>query len=148
MMFRLLRLRVQRIFEDVMQVNHPFYTSNVDAPGKMWASLEAKVLLPLKNFAYGVAPHVFPDYFSMSKPLAKKCCDKFSEIMQQLSSQKYLRIANECDIKDIANLDKKIHGVQGMLGLLDCMHTVGSTVPRCGRLHSSPQKKVVVQQSC
>ncbi len=86
MMFCLLRLRVQRIFEDVMQVNHPFYTSNVDATGKMWASLEAKVLLPLKTFAYGVAPHVFPDYFSMSKPLAEKCCDKFSEIMQQLSS--------------------------------------------------------------
>jgi len=49
MMFLLLQLRVQRIFEDVMQVNHPFYTSNVDATGKMGASLEAKVLLPLKT---------------------------------------------------------------------------------------------------
>ena len=50
MMFRLSRSRVQRIFEDDMQVNHPFYTSNVDATGKMGASLEAKVLLPLKTF--------------------------------------------------------------------------------------------------
>ena len=77
MMFCLSRSRVQRIFEDAMQVNHPFYTSNVDATGKMGASVEAKVvLLPLKTFAYGVAPHGLSDYFQMPKPLAGKCCDK------------------------------------------------------------------------
>jgi hypothetical protein len=49
MMFCLSRLRVQRIFEDVMQVNHPFYPSNVDGTGMIGASLEANVLLPLKT---------------------------------------------------------------------------------------------------
>ena len=44
MMFRLSRSRVQRIFDDIMQTNHPFYVSNVDATGKKGASLEAKVL--------------------------------------------------------------------------------------------------------
>jgi hypothetical protein len=130
MMFRLSRSRVQRIFEDDMQVNHPFYTSNVDATGKMGASLEAKVLSPLKTFACGVAPHAFSDYFQMSKPLAGKCCDKFSDIMQQLYSEEYLRIPDECDIKDITNLHKKVHGVQGMLALLDCMHTGWKNCPK------------------
>ncbi len=69
-MFRLSRSRVQRICDDIVHANHPFYMSNVDATGKNGASLEAKVLFPLKAFAYRVAPHVFLDYFQMSKPLA------------------------------------------------------------------------------
>jgi hypothetical protein len=75
MMFRLSRSRVQRIlFEDIMQVN-PFYTSNVDATGKMRASLKAKVFLPLKTFANGVAPHAFSDCIQTPKPLeVKKRC--------------------------------------------------------------------------
>ena len=123
MMFRLSRSRVQRIFDDIMHTNHPFYVSNVDATGKKGASLEAKVLLPLKTFAYGVAPHAFSDYFQMSKPLAGRCCEEFPEIMHRLYSKEYLSVPNECDIKDITNLHEKVHGVQGMLGLLDCMHT-------------------------
>ena len=130
MMFRLSRSRVQRIFDDIMQTNHPFYVSNVDATGKKGASLEAKVLLPLKTFAYGVAPHAFSDYFQMSKPLAGKCCEEFPEIMHRLYSEEYLRIPDACDIKDIVNLHEKVHGVQGMLGSLDCMHTGWKNCPK------------------
>ena len=70
MMFRLSRSRVQQLFEDIMATNHPFYTMSTDATGKKGASLEAKVLLPMKTFAYGVPPHTFTDYFQMSKVLA------------------------------------------------------------------------------
>jgi hypothetical protein len=51
MMFRLSRTWVQRIFEDVMNCNNPFYERQSDAPGKKGASLKAKILLPLKTYA-------------------------------------------------------------------------------------------------
>ena len=60
---------------------------------------------------------------TMFMRVAGKCCDNFSEIMQPLYSEEYLCIPDECDIKDITNLHEKVHGVQGMLGSLDCMHT-------------------------
>ena len=77
-----------------------------------------------------MALHAFSDYFQMSKPLAGKCCNKFSDIMQHLYSEEYLRIPDECDIKDITNLHKKVHGIHGMLGLLDCMHTGCKNCPK------------------
>ena len=83
-MFRLSRSRVQRIFEDVMNAGHPFYTCQFDATGKKGASLEAKILLLLKTFAYGVAPHAFSDYFQMSKPFAAKCCEEYAAAIHSL----------------------------------------------------------------
>ncbi len=71
------------------------------------------------------------DCFQMSKPLAGKCCDEFSDIMQQLHCEEYLRISDECDIKDIvSNLHMKEHGDQGMLSSLDCMHTGWKNCPK------------------
>ena len=70
MMFRLSRTRVQKIFEDVMQSGNAFYLSQCDGTGVKGASVEAKILLPLKTLAFGTASHAFCDYFQMSKPLA------------------------------------------------------------------------------
>jgi hypothetical protein len=66
MFFRLSRTRVQMILEDLGRWSdtNPFYkTFRMDMFGRIGASLEAKVLLPLKALAYGVAPHCFCDYF-------------------------------------------------------------------------------------
>jgi hypothetical protein len=41
--------------------------------------------------------------------------------MHQLYSEEYLRIPDECDIKDIANLHEKVCNIEGMLGLRDCL---------------------------
>ena len=42
MMFRVCKSRVQRMLEDIMTTNHPFYVKSVDAAGKRGACLEAK----------------------------------------------------------------------------------------------------------
>jgi hypothetical protein len=84
MMFRVCTSHVQRMLEDKMTTNHPFYVKLVDAAGKRGACLEAKVLLSLKTFAYGVPPHTFTDNFQMSEGLAAKCSDEFAAIMKQL----------------------------------------------------------------
>jgi hypothetical protein len=72
MFFRLLRTKVQRNFENAMHADFPFYASQVDSTGKKGASLESKILLPLKTLAFGTAEHAFLDYFQMSKALASK----------------------------------------------------------------------------
>ena len=71
MMFRLSRTRVQRILEDMGNARISFYINMVDAAGKQGASMEARVLLPLKTYAYGVPPHTFTDYFQMSVDFCK-----------------------------------------------------------------------------
>jgi hypothetical protein len=55
-----------------MNSNNPFYVRQSDAAGKKEASLEAKMLLPLKFYAYRTAEHAFSDYFQMSSALASK----------------------------------------------------------------------------
>jgi hypothetical protein len=72
MMFRLSRTQIQRNFEDVMDSNNPFCSRQSDAAGKKGASLEAKILLPLKSYAYRTVEHAFSDYFQMSSALASK----------------------------------------------------------------------------
>jgi hypothetical protein len=102
----------------------------MDATGKMGASYEAKILLPLKTFAYGVPPHTFIDYFQMSKGLAARCCDVFALSMKLLYDEEYLRIPDALDLKRIAKLHKERHGVNGMFGSLDCMHTPWKNCPK------------------
>jgi hypothetical protein len=64
--------------EDIIgATGNTFYLNIVDAAGKPGACFEARLLLPLKCIAYGVPPHCFRDYFSMSSTLARVCCIKF-----------------------------------------------------------------------
>jgi hypothetical protein len=63
LMFRISRGRFQLLMEHVMAAEIPFYSGNVSANGDTVASLEARLLLPLKSLAYGVPPHTFIAYF-------------------------------------------------------------------------------------
>ena len=130
MFFRFLRTRVQRIVEDVMRDGLPFYAYQVDATGRKGASLESKILLPLKTFACGTAKHAFSDYFQMSKALASKCCEEFANMMRCIYSEEYLRIPDANDLKSITKLRQEVHGVRGMFGSLDCMHTRWKNCPK------------------
>ena len=131
MMLRLSRSRVQRIFEDIMNTNpHPFYANSTDAAGKKGASLEAKVVLPLKALAYGVPPHAYTDYFQMSKGIAAKSCDEFAATMKRLYDEEYLRVPDSTNLKMIIILHKEHHRVNGMFGSLDCMHTRWKNCPK------------------
>ena len=122
----------------------------MDATGKMGASYEAKILLPLKTFAYGVPPHTFIDYFQMSKGLAARCCDVFALSMKLLYGEEYLRIPDALDLKRIAKLHKERHGVNGMFGSLDWIACtpLGKIVQRDGRHHSKGGKKLAGQLWC
>jgi hypothetical protein len=97
--------------------------------GKSHASLEAKLLLPLKCLAYGVPPHTFQDYFSMSVTFAKECVRQFNRGVKEIYEKEYLRLPTADDLKEINNLHKQVHGVDGMLGSIDCMHVRWKNCP-------------------
>jgi hypothetical protein len=132
LMFRISPRRFQRLMEDICNSNFEeknFFMNNKSATGLIGASLEAKLLLPLKCIAYGVPAHAFRDYFQMSQTLARECCFKFDQIMLKVYEQEYLRLPTAADLKAITKLHKTVHGVDGMFGSLDCCHTFWKNCP-------------------
>ena len=115
--------------EDIAASANRFYLNRVDGYGKVGASFEAKLLLPLKTLGYGVPPHTFRDYFSMSEQLAKDCTIQFDLAIKELYTEEYLRCPTSTDLKNIATLHEAAHGVEGLLGSLDCSHVYWKNCP-------------------
>lgn len=128
--FRLGRSRVQLILEKLGNSGDKYWTSfRVDRYKKTGPSLEAKVLLPIRVLAYGVAAHCFCDYFQMSTTTARECVTRFNQSIPLLFGDEYLRLPDAQDLRSITSLHKRVHGVEGMLGSLDCMHTYWKNCP-------------------
>ena len=128
--FRLSKPRFQRLMEDVMAKEIKFYQMKSNFLPTQQASLEAKLLLPLKCLAYGVPPHAFIDYFQMSKTFARACCLEFDKAIKLLYMKEFLRLPTKQDLKSILLLHKTVHGVDGMVGSLDCSHTYWKNCPK------------------
>ena len=130
--FRLSRTRVQKLLEDFAKLGsrNPFYQPFRRCTyGRIGASLEVKILLPLKVIAFGVAPHAFSDYFQVSIPMARECHRQFLAAIRYLYSDEYLRLPDAKDLRNILSLHGRVHGVPGMLGSLDCMQTRWKNCP-------------------
>lgn len=129
-MFRVSRGRFQRLLEDIGNSGDPFYLETRDCFGNEVASMEARILLPLKCLAFGVPPKTFRDYFQMSKTFARECCINFNRKVKELYQEEYLRFPTQADLKAITKLHRNVHkGVNGMFGSLDCMHTFWKNCP-------------------
>ena len=124
--FRISRPRFQALLEDIGAANIPFYSQ----PTTKGPSREARLLLPLKTLAYGVAMHTFCDYFRMSFSEAAKCCAQFDLTIASLYSEEYLRHPTADDLKRIINLHRTVHGVPGMFCSLDCCHLRWKNCPK------------------
>ena len=114
-------------------MNHdglPFFKRKPAADGALGSSTEAKLLLPLKCLAFGVPPHTFQDYFQMSRILARECCIQYDVAIDLLYKEEYLRVPTKEDLIGIVKLHRAKHGVNGMFGSLDCMHTYWKNCPK------------------
>ena len=129
MMFRISRARFERMMVDFANSGNSFYSGKKDCAGLKGASLEAKILLPLKTLAFGVAPHAFSDYFQMSQSLARECCRQFNKQIMSVYQKEYLRVPTQADLKALSTLHEAVHEVPGMFGSLDCMHTFWKNCP-------------------
>lgn len=130
--FRLSRTRVEILLQTfgAYSETNPFYKSfRTDKFGYVGSSLEVKILLPLRVLAYGVAPHTFCDYFQVSTPMAREIYKQFVFAIPRFFQEEYLRLPTVDDLRKTVELHKRVHGVPGMLGLLDCMLTTWKNCP-------------------
>ena len=65
----------------------------------------------------------FVDYFQISILFGMILCREFDQAIQALYMKDYLRVPNELDFHNINELHHHVHGVDGMLGSLDCSCT-------------------------
>ncbi len=76
MMFRVSRVRFERMMFDINRNNNAFYQhqrGTVGLTGNSTVSFVARLLRPLKCLTYGVSSHIFADYFQMSNNIAREC---------------------------------------------------------------------------
>lgn len=128
--FRLSTGRFQVLMEDIQASKIPFYKPKKNLDANDQCSLEAKLLLPIKCLAYGVPPHTFMDYFQMSPEYARECCKQFDRAIKRIYAKKYLRLPTVDDLKSIVRLHKHVHKVDGLVGSLDCSHTLWKGCPK------------------
>ena len=120
--------RVSRhIVEEIILVAgnaDPFFTQRSTLQGKMGICPKVKVLIALQVYAYGISPNAFTPYYQMSETTARSSFLKLAKILINDDDlrYKYLRDMLKSDAYNLENLHYSAHGVEGMLGSLDCMH--------------------------
>jgi hypothetical protein len=140
MMFRLSRRRFQKLLEDVGNLGTKFYLEKRDAMNRKVASIEARLLLPLKTLTYGVMHHCFCDYFQMSRNFARKCCFELDKILKSLYTEEHLRLKTKEDLKNISIYIRQFMVLMVCLVLWIACILTGRIVPRLGRAASQEKK--------
>jgi Plant transposon protein len=106
-----------------------FYQPKSNRSPSNQVSLEAKLLLPIQCLAFGIPVISVAPYFQVSGTMGLECCKQFDETIKLLYMEEYLRLPTPKDLKAIITLHKKVHGVEGMLGSMDCTHTYWKNCP-------------------
>ena len=65
----------------------------------------------------------------MSFTLANQACEEFDKAVKSIYQEEYLRLPTKEDVWKITYLHKCKHGMNGMFGSLDCMHTYWKNCP-------------------
>jgi hypothetical protein len=71
LMFHLLQGQFQVLMEDVMALDNPFYINNSNQNHHLGASIETKLLMPLKCLAHSIPSHCFMDFFCLQQCVLK-----------------------------------------------------------------------------
>ncbi len=85
----------------------------------------------------------------MSPQFARRCCIEFDKAMCRLYTKEYIRQPTSDDLKAITTLHEHKHGVPGMLGSLDCMHTIWKNCPMAwkGSFQGKEKKPTMVLEA-
>ena len=102
-----------------------FYTiSNYYVTGCPTICIDAKLLVALKHHGYGCAMNAWIDYLQMGEQTGCLCVEMFCKTTVQRTTlhDQYLQPYTSADMQHVLGLHKHVHGVLGVLGLLDCLH--------------------------
>jgi len=100
--------------------------------GKDGIRPEAKILIALKQLAFGTSAIAFTDYFQMSDTTARHSMKELCNIISSSPELrgKYLRTPTKTDAKRLSRMHEVEFGVPGCIGCLDCMHVYWRTCPK------------------
>jgi hypothetical protein len=131
--------RMFRISKSVMQELRDFLGNEDDffteklcrVTGKKTICPDVKIMMALKILAYGTTPHAFLDYFQMGESTARQCLIRFANAISNCDKlkQHFFHPMTCSDAKNVCQLHKEQHGIDGMIGLLDCMHVYWKNCP-------------------
>ncbi len=129
--FRITREMADNVLNKIARAN-PFFqqqcccnTTNIAIDPK------AKLLIVLKHLATGASTQNFVDYHQLSYTTAKQsvlqlCC---AVANSKVLRNKYMHSMTCSDVKAIASHHNRVHGVDGMIGSIDCTHFAWKNCP-------------------
>ncbi len=129
--FRLTKSIVELLLIQICEKADPFFTNIQDVTGRYNISPVAKVLVAIKQLAYGCSPSASFDYIQMSENSARQSMIKFCIIVTSDDKLKsiYGRRMTRSDARRLSASHEACHGVAGMVELLDCTHVGWKNCP-------------------
>jgi len=101
-----------------------YFTQQRDATGRLTINPVTKILCVIKSLAFGTSPVAFRDYFQMGERTMYNSMQRFCRIISTDRNlrNKYLRRMTAADARRVSAMHQEKHGIEGMLGSLDCVH--------------------------
>lgn len=128
--FRVTRQITERVIQIVGNATGFFRRSKNKVTGEPGIYPEVKVLMAMKQLAYGVSPSAFMDYFQMSDTYGRMCLKELCKVVANSELRDiYLRQMTRSDARKVSNIHEVEFGVAGCIGCLDCMHVYWRTCP-------------------
>jgi hypothetical protein len=128
-MFRVSRATYEQL-RQVLCREDVFFRDGVDVTKRNKISCDAKILIALKYLSYGCSVNSFRDYFQIGESTALLCVKKFIKLVSNSELHgTYLAPMTLADTKRIERYHHNVHGIQGMLGSLDCSHVIWGNCP-------------------
>jgi hypothetical protein len=92
---------------------------------------DAKILFPLQMLANGTSPSAHQNYYQMGETTARRALKKLCRLIYQSDDlrERFFRKMTQLDAQNAANLHREVHGIEGMVGSLDCMHVGWKNCP-------------------
>jgi hypothetical protein len=129
--FRVSRGIVERLLQVAGASSSFFVLQRNKVTGELGIRPEAKVLIALKQLAFGSSTIAYIDYFQMSDTTGRKCFKDLCKIIATSElREEYLGSPTKSDARRLSRMHEVEYGVPGCIGSLYCRHVRWRTCPR------------------
>ncbi|GKC67982.1 RNA-directed DNA polymerase, eukaryota [Tanacetum coccineum] len=107
-----------------------YFRQRIDALGRNSIGSILKITSAIRQLAYGTAPNAFDEYLQIVERCSRECLDNFTKCIYILYVEEYLRKPSSKNIEKTYALHEEKHGLQRMLGSINCMHWDWKNCPK------------------